>query len=1107
MAPTYVCEVASCDRQFPTARGLAQHVRLTHRRRPDVQVEVNRPLVSCPHCERTFASANGLRVHQRWRHPLPLAAPESAEGASAAAPHVLALAPAPAADDPDSDTSRAAREDGAHMERRVVPSPHLCPVADCLRVFATRIGLGQHLRRAHPNEANAEVEVDRLRARWSEEERQRLAVREAELTMEGFHFLNQELMQAFPHRTLEAIKCHRRSQEHRQRVAAALGVLRQRLQPPEDDFPSRASVGEEVPDRRSDGDLICGTLDELACLLGQDVRQTTLAGIVLLARRGEVFLPSLETFLKDLYPVQSRSHGYHRPPVPRRLTRRQRRRADYARIQDLYRKSRSQCAKELLDGRPDLNFGDPVTFLDFWQRTMAPGPPDLSDPEGDLHCPPRSDVVRPVTVEEVKRAIPRSPTAPGPDGVPLRAVARTPDVILAIVFNLFLLAGDVPSYLKEARVVFIPKTTRPANPGDYRPISVSSVLLRVYHRILACRLQDAVPMDVRQRAFMPVDGCCENITLLSSIIAEGKRKCRSAYIATLDLRKAFDTVSFGAVLGAGRRVGLPPRFLSYLERLYSGSTAKFSVSQFGRITPVTQGVRQGDPLSPCLFNYVIDGLLAVLPNHIGVNVGSESCNAMAFADDLVLLASTPGGLQDLLNTATVYLGERGLSFNIEKCHTLALVASGHQKKIKVQNVVFHLGGEQIPTVGLNSSWRYLGLYFDSSGLRRVSIHQDLRKYLDNLTRAPLKPQQRLFILRQFLLPRLLHGLVLGRTSATLLKDLDITVRAAIRRWLRLPVDCPIAFYHAAVCDGGLGVMSLRTAIPRLTLSRLSRLQDSTSPACAAAAATPAIRRRIGWARRSATVDGRFLGSAASCITYWGRQLRGTVDGRGLAEAPRVPAAHAWVSDGSALLPGADFIEAIKVRANAVPTRSRCSRGRPLDRTCRAGCRATETLAHVAQHCATTYISRHRRHDNIAIYLATRLRSLGWHVQRERHIMTSNGLRKPDIVASRDDVTAVIDVQVVGCGRPLQELHQAKASKYATEEITEILLRGAGGSTIFTSATINYRGVWAEGSAGALQDLGITKSDLKLVAVKTVQGTISAWKFFCKATARVHGPAV
>jgi len=60
-------------------------------------------------------------------------------------------------------------------------------------------------------------------------------------------------------------------------------------------------------------------------------------------------------------------------------------------------------------------------------------------------------------------------------------------------------------------------------------------------------------------------------------------------------------------------------------------------------------VKQGDPLSPILFNLVIDRLLRAFPNEIGTKVGNAMTTADAFADDLFLLAETRMGLQLLLD--------------------------------------------------------------------------------------------------------------------------------------------------------------------------------------------------------------------------------------------------------------------------------------------------------------------------------------------------------------------------------------------------------------------------------------------------------------------------
>lgn len=682
----------------------------------------------------------------------------------------------------------------------------------------------------------------------------------------------------------------------------------------------------------------------------------------------------------------------------------------------------------------------------------------------------------------------------------LRAVRATPDYVLATLFNLFLLVGDVPENLKTSRVMFVPKVKTPVAPGDFRPIAVSSVLLRIFHRVLASRVQASISFDARQRAFTPVDGCAENITVLSSLLRESRRCCRSLFVASLDLQKAFDTVTFGAVMNAAHVAGFPQGFLCYLERLYSASSVVIKAGTHTRTLNVTQGVRQGDPLSPLLINLVIDSLLQRMLDHIGFRLGDTMVNSMAFADDLILVASTAAGLQELLDIARDHLSPRGLHFNAAKCMSLALVASGRDKKVKVQRETFYLGKDLLPIATTDRSWRYLGVNFSVTGRQVPTALQELRGFLSTLTHAPLKPQQRLLMLRQFVVPRLLHRLTLGRLSRGLLRTMDINSRAALRRWLKLPLDCPVAFYHADVNSGGLGVPALQLMVPRLKLGRLQRLETSTFPACVAAARTPSVVEEVRWARLAVTRSGELLDSPALCKGFWARQLHSSVDGRALADAGDVPEAHSWVSDGSGLLRGSDFIQAVKVRINAVPTRARCSRGRDAaDRSCRAGCGMVETLGHVTQRCGATHGLRVRRHNNIMDYLAASLQRKGWTVRVEGLLHTSEGRRKPDLVATREDQVAVIDVQVVGCIPSLNRAHWEKADYYNTDEIAALLQGSAPGRPHFTSATVSFRGVWSGDSASDLQDLGITKGDLKIMALKAVQGSATIWKWFTRAS--------
>ena len=87
-------------------------------------------------------------------------------------------------------------------------------------------------------------------------------------------------------------------------------------------------------------------------------------------------------------------------------------------------------------------------------------------------------------------------------------------------------------------------------------------------------------------------------------------------------------------------------------------------------------------------------------------------------------------------------------------------------------------------------------------MKYSSPGERIQKSLHSISRAPLKPCQRLFILKKHLLPSLVHGLTFNKIARKALKVADVAIRGAVRRWLRLPKDTTNAFLHASAKFGG-----------------------------------------------------------------------------------------------------------------------------------------------------------------------------------------------------------------------------------------------------------------------------------------------------------------
>jgi len=92
--------------------------------------------------------------------------------------------------------------------------------------------------------------------------------------------------------------------------------------------------------------------------------------------------------------------------------------------------------------------------------------------------------------------------------------------------------------------------------------------------------------------------------------------------------------------------------------------------------PVSNGVKQGGVICPILFCVYIDDLLMRLSSSgVGFYLGLNFVGALAYADDIVLLASTPSAMRILLQICDSYAAGYDNNFNPDKSKFLVIPAT------------------------------------------------------------------------------------------------------------------------------------------------------------------------------------------------------------------------------------------------------------------------------------------------------------------------------------------------------------------------------------------------------------------------------------------------
>ncbi|KAK1795559.1 hypothetical protein P4O66_001058 [Electrophorus voltai] len=113
-----------------------------------------------------------------------------------------------------------------------------------------------------------------------------------------------------------------------------------------------------------------------------------------------------------------------------------------------------------------------------------------------------------ITESDVRRVFKRVNTrkAAGPDGIcgrVLKACANQLAPVFTDIFNLSLTLGIVPSSFKRSTIVPVPKKPRPSGLNDYRPVALTSVVMKCFEKLVRDFITSSLPasMDPLQFAY------------------------------------------------------------------------------------------------------------------------------------------------------------------------------------------------------------------------------------------------------------------------------------------------------------------------------------------------------------------------------------------------------------------------------------------------------------------------------------------------------------------------------------------------------------------------------------------------------------------------------
>jgi len=290
----------------------------------------------------------------------------------------------------------------------------------------------------------------------------------------------------------------------------------------------------------------------------------------------------------------------------------------------------------------------------------------------------------------------------GPDGYPVKLLTALAPVLvgpLSQMYDSFMSIGKLPSAWKKAIVSPVFKKGSSSDPGNYRPISQTSVFCKLMERVIAADVTDYLLknnlLNPHQHGFLAQRSTLTNLLESTndwSIMIDNKKLQTAIYI---DFSKAFDTVSHPKILAKLKAHGITGDLLSIIEDFLHDRSQQTRVgNQLSDTVFLTSGIVQGSCLGPLLFIIYINDVCNIFKGNI---------TSKLYADDLKLYSMIESELDEdelqiCLDDLRKWAEAWQLTISIKKCQTLLI---GSRALLKYNNLncrQYHIGSDNLPYV-------------------------------------------------------------------------------------------------------------------------------------------------------------------------------------------------------------------------------------------------------------------------------------------------------------------------------------------------------------------------------------------------------------------------
>lgn len=192
-----------------------------------------------------------------------------------------------------------------------------------------------------------------------------------------------------------------------------------------------------------------------------------------------------------------------------------------------------------------------------------------------------------------------------------------------------------------------------------------------------------------QSGFRKNKSITDHIFVIMQVMDKSYEFAKDLHMVFIDYKQAYDSIDRERLWKILKNFGLPTKLINMIKLCNTNTSSRVKVNnEISSSFTINSGLKQGDAMSPVIFNMALESVIRKIPRTETLNLG-EGNILLVYAGDIVVIGDSQESIQSTVEELMKIGKYNGLTINSGKIkYMMVKRGGGDNNNLQVGNNIF-----------------------------------------------------------------------------------------------------------------------------------------------------------------------------------------------------------------------------------------------------------------------------------------------------------------------------------------------------------------------------------------------------------------------------------